>query len=226
MALPRPTGAARWGRWALLTPALLSCSLVPGLAATPTPRPSPTPTVTPTVQPTATTVPTVAPSATPPPLTVFASGNLNVRRGPGLAYNIVGFLANGETADVLGQNEDGTWLYIEVPSNPGRLGWVTADSPYLSASGPTGGLPQIPYDAAVPAYLRNCTFHTMRVNPGGFELRSQVYPPENERQVNPGHYEAADLGEAGEPIVFSADIREGGHIDITKDGLGNVYACP
>jgi hypothetical protein len=159
-------------------------------------------------------------------VTILASGNLNVRRGPSQAYNVVGFLTSGESATVLGRNEDSSWLYIEIPSVPGRFGWISADSQFASVSGPVSGLPTIPYEAAVPAYLRNCTFHPMLISPGGFTLPPQTSAPDNQRQVNPGHYEAVDLNQQGNPTVFSADLREGDTVDIRKDGLGNTYSCP
>jgi len=42
-----------------------------------------------------------------------ASENLAIRRGPGLAYNIVGTLTPDQRVRVLGRNADGGWAYVE-----------------------------------------------------------------------------------------------------------------
>jgi hypothetical protein len=87
--------------------------------------------VTATISPTATAalVPTV-PAATAPPACmpqVTASTIVNVRKGPGTTYSIIGSLNEGQGATVEGQNEAGTWWYIQYPSAADGHGWV-ADS--------------------------------------------------------------------------------------------------
>src|SRR5687768_112924 len=78
---------------------------VPGGEASPTPTPaafevaSPTPT------------PAVAPVTNCSP-TVTTNTDANVRGGPGQIYNIIGVIPLGGTAQVAGQNFDGTWWYI------------------------------------------------------------------------------------------------------------------
>lgn len=217
----------------LLALGALACSLPSALApATPTAEPSATPlplTATP-IPPTATatTAATEAASATPE-LAVWITadgGSLNIRRGPGTEYNVVGFLTRGSRAAALGKNEDGDWLYIEVPGKPGTFGWVSATSTFSHIDGPAAQLPLTPYEAAVPAYLRNCVFHPMLIKPGDFILPPQFDAPANQRRVNPGHYEAWDQSEVGPDPVLSVDIREGDSVDITIDGFGNMYTCP
>lgn len=217
----------------LLALGALACSLPSALApATPTAEPSATPlplTATP-IPPTATatTAATEAASATPE-LAVWITadgGSLNIRRGPGTEYNVVGFLTRGSRAAALGKNEDGDWLYIEVPGTPGTFGWVSATSTFSHIDGPAAQLPLTPYEAAVPAYLRNCVFHPMLIKPGDFILPAQFDAPANQRRVNPGHYEAWDQSEVGPDPVLSVDIREGDSVDITIDGFGNMYTCP
>ena len=211
----------------------LACSIPFALApATPTTEPTatslpPTPTPIPPAA-TATTSATEAASATPE-LAVWITadgGNLNIRRGPGTEYNVVGFLTRGTRVPALGKNEDGDWLYIEVPAKPGTFGWVSATSTFSDIDGPAAQLPLSPYEAAVPAYLRNCVFHPMLIKPGDFTLPPQFDAPANQRRVNPGRYEAWDQSEVGPDPVLSVDIREGDSVDITIDGFGNMYTCP
>lgn len=71
--------------------------------ATATPTPSPTPEVPPT--PTPTPMPDFA--------SVVANGTVNLRSGPGTAFGTVGQLSDGETARILGKNQDGSWWQIE-----------------------------------------------------------------------------------------------------------------
>lgn len=221
----------------LLAAASLACSLPFAIVpVTPTSQPSATPgAASPTAVPAtvtataaATAAATEAASATSEPEVWITAdgGNLNIRRGPGTEYNVVGFLSRGSRAAALGKNEDGDWLYLEVPGKPGTFGWVSATSTYSDVDGPAAQLPLTPYPAAVPAYLRNCVFHPMLIKPGDFILPPQFDAPDNRRRVNPGHYEAWDQSEVGPDPVLSVDIREGDSVDITSDGFGNMYTCP
>lgn len=220
---------ARLSYLALFAAGALACSA-------PFFRPPATPTSTPTASATplpATATP-VPPTATPLPtatvaIEVFISadgGNLNIRRGPGSEYNVVGFLTNGARSKAIGRNPTGNWLYAEIPSDPGTYGWVSADSTYSAVEGPASGLPLTPYDVASPAYLRNCTFHPMLIQTAGFILKEQFDAPNNRRQVNPGHYEAWDQSEVIANPVLEVDIREGDSVDINFDGFHNAYYCP
>ncbi|HEV7345899.1 MAG TPA: SH3 domain-containing protein [Devosia sp.] len=62
----------------------------------------------------------------------FATGNVNVRSGPGTGYNRVDTLRRGEHVDV--QQCRGSWCYVE---KRGPDGWVSAN--YLSRGGHHGG---------------------------------------------------------------------------------------
>ena len=75
-----------------------------------------------TLTPTATF--TFTPTVTPCYAMVTATADVNVRSGPGTAYDIVGAIPNGGTARVTGQNDSRTWWYIEFPSGSGRYAWV------------------------------------------------------------------------------------------------------
>ncbi len=112
-------------------------------APTPTPAP-PVPTKTPiplppTATPTlvvVTPAPAPADAATPAPSgnTPVSSGpavtvttSLNVRSGPGVAYDRVGSIASGATADILGRNADGSWWQISYDGAPQGKGWISAN---------------------------------------------------------------------------------------------------
>jgi hypothetical protein len=102
-------------------------------SATWTPVP---PTATPVLE-TATPEPTPTPGS--PMLT--AVYNANVRYGPGEEYPVVDFLLAGQSAAIVGRNDDtpiGTWWLIER-TEQGRNGWIWGGA--VEVSGNTGGVP-------------------------------------------------------------------------------------
>ncbi len=82
----------------------------------------------------------IAPVAALPTEIVTLAGNVvNVRSGPGQQYRVLGRLAGGDTAPVLGKSLDGQWWHIRFR---GKLGWVHGD--YVAPVGPveaTGAAP-------------------------------------------------------------------------------------
>ncbi len=97
------------------------------------------------VTPVAPREPTPAATPTPPPgsvpATVQAQG-INVRAGPGTDFPIVGGLSQGAQVTVLGQNQAGDWLQIQLPD--GGQGWVFA--PLVALSGDVEALPVVGFD--------------------------------------------------------------------------------
>lgn len=59
------------------------------------------------------------------------NGNrLNVRRGPGTNYSIIGSLGNGEPVAILGSNSSVDWQYVKYTidgTNDAKVGWVYGD---------------------------------------------------------------------------------------------------
>lgn len=133
----------------------------------------PTPTLTMTVE---STVMPVAPteavaSATPQPtvtatvdvpnqegtpendeVVVITEDFTNVRRGPGLAYEVSHVLAPGTTAPVQGRDEAGSWWAVPGPGDgPGPVGWVSAA--VVAVQGDVSGVPVLatpPLDDDLP----------------------------------------------------------------------------
>ncbi len=107
--------------------------LTPTITASATWTLTPTSTVTPTM--TASATPTLTPTLTATPVSsssqdlsgrVDSSEPVLVRRGPGDQFDDFIALQPGSEVTLLGQNQDGTWIYIEF--GDGQRGWVTADS--------------------------------------------------------------------------------------------------
>lgn len=70
----------------------------------------------PSVTPIATTVPTIAPVTG----TVNTEA-LHVRSGPGVAYDVIGYLSEGDEVRIVSENTDASWLRITY-----KGGWVKA----------------------------------------------------------------------------------------------------
>jgi len=220
-------------RHAVLTTSLLAlvaASLACGpLAAVPTVTiAAPTGTTAPAPTATASPQPTASPTQVElAPVTFLASGgNLNMRRGPGVGYNVLAVLRNGEQGTIAARNQDNDWYYLEIPGQPGSSAWVSGASQYSSIQGDASTAPVMLVDPPAPAYLRNCIFHPVLIVPGDILLPNQAAAPDNKVQFNPGIYEGFDQNVADYPKIFSVELREGNTVDITSDGLNNTYSCP
>ncbi len=132
-----------------------SCSTAAPQVAPPAPTKTPRPTFTPTpdwtptplVIPTATPLPETAtpaatptltpipPTATPEASSLTARQNVNVRSGPGTNYALIGQLAGGQTAVVLGRNADSSWYEF---SYNGDAAWVSGS--LVNLSGDAGAI--------------------------------------------------------------------------------------
>ncbi len=115
-----------------------------------TPTPSPSPTLTPTTTPT----PTLTLTPTPSKPTISVSVNTNCRTGPGDAYDRVGALLVGETADVIARDPYGLFWYIPNPDSPGNYCWVWGQ--YATITGDTVSLPVFtppPTPTPAPAFV-------------------------------------------------------------------------
>lgn len=103
-------------------------------AATEVPDPvvdTPEPTITPT--------PTITQTPTPDKPMVSVSVNTNCRKGPGLQYDIVGALAVGEQAEVIGVAETANYWVIRNPRQAGEC-WLWGQ--YATVVGQISGLPR------------------------------------------------------------------------------------
>jgi len=116
---------------------------------TPLPEESPEPTVEPTSEvvetetPVSATATPIPPTATPIPgpgdADAASTDILNVRSGPGVQYEIISTLAEGEQVTLLGRNDDASWLYIQ--KSDGLEGWVSADYLIINSTIDVAALP-------------------------------------------------------------------------------------
>jgi uncharacterized protein YraI len=110
------------------------------LIVTPTDTPSAlteTPTATTTTTPTSTT--TLTPMPDTPQAT--ANQNANCRKGPGSAYPFVWSFMDGQTAPIVGRNENNTWIVVDRLDGNGQC-WVWTD--LVIIQGNISDLPVVP----------------------------------------------------------------------------------
>jgi hypothetical protein len=116
-----------------------------------------------TFTPTLTLTPTFTLTPTTP--MVIVSVNTNCRTGPGEPYDLVGVLAVGKTAEVVGRAADGGSWIIRLPDNPAKTCWLW--SQYATVSGNWQALPIIippPTPTAVPDFT--FAYKNFGVGPG------------------------------------------------------------
>jgi hypothetical protein len=81
--------------------------------------------------------PTPIPPGTP---SALARADLEVRSGPGDAYDLLGFLPQGATAEIVSRDRTGQWWQIKTSLAPAGLGWIKA-GPEFAEAGNTANLP-------------------------------------------------------------------------------------
>ena len=220
---------------------MISCNLAAGAPSAPPATIVPTmptleSTASPTMTETATEIPptetatpeTPTPSPIPNVVIVTASsdGSLGILRGTSIYYDTLGYLQNGQSSQASARNSDGSWLYIYVPAYPTVFGWAFVGTQYSLVQGDVSSLEVRPADPVVPAYIRNCTYHPMLIQPGNVLLQPQTDSKNNKKQFPPGSYAAYDQSAEGKPKVLSITLKEGVSVDIKKDGVKNSYSCP
>jgi hypothetical protein len=88
--------------------------------------------------------PTIPPGGTLPPgapgATITASV-LNVRKGPGTNYPVIGQLQQNDVVEIVGKNADGSWLQIVYPTGTIGRGWISAF--YAQVSGSLASIPVV-----------------------------------------------------------------------------------
>jgi hypothetical protein len=139
-------GLGVWGRYRdkRTFPAEEARTATPKVVLTLTPEPLLTGTATPIATPTRALTPTSQPHA------VVTAEALNLRTGPGISYDKIGLLDQGEGLTVTARTEAGDWLAVTLLD--GTEGWVSADYVDLyvplDAIAVVGEIPATPTPAA------------------------------------------------------------------------------
>ncbi len=129
----------------------------------PTSTPLPTEASTPTQPPVATETATPAatlvntPASVPGSATALINENTNCRTGPSADYELVVTFLSGESAKIVSQTTDDSYVLVEDPNNPGQTCWLFTQ--YVTISGNLASLPV----ATPPPPLVNFTMDFTRV---------------------------------------------------------------
>ncbi len=86
-------------------------------------------------------------------------------------------------------------------------------------------LPIVDVEPPVRAYIRNCTKHTILVEPAGVQLNDKYNEPTNESHFDVLVYQIYDLDVVGEPLLTEVSLAEGLRVDIIYDGNGDKSKC-
>jgi uncharacterized protein YgiM (DUF1202 family) len=112
------------------------------------------PTATLTLSPTTTETPTVTATFTLSVPMVTVSQNTNCRAGDLKAYDMLGALLVGETAEVIGKNADGDYWVVRLPD--GKVCWLWGT--YATVSGDTSKIPVMtPPPTPTPTHTATAT---------------------------------------------------------------------
>lgn len=72
---------------------------------------------------------------------VMALTDVNIRRGPGTGYDIIGWVADGQVAKVTGTSSDSSWWRVVCPDGSTGSCWVTAGRQYTRPADAPGNSP-------------------------------------------------------------------------------------
>jgi uncharacterized protein YgiM (DUF1202 family) len=192
-------------------PAQISLSVVPpGGPGTPAPPPPP---------PTATGAPVVTDQVTGQAM-VTARIGLNIRSGPGVEYEVIGGLREGDSAQIAGKNADGSWWQIVYPANSGGRGWVSARSQYSTATN-AGSVPVV----AVPPPPAPQPTSTMTAPPPPPPSPSQTPVPPGKPVIY--HFTADRYSiTAGESATLSWDLANALEAHLYYDSIVQGVVAP
>ena len=167
-------------------------------------------------------------SATPADAAVTVkvlAGNLYIRRGPSVDYNPIGFIAAGQSANAIGRDRVRRWVFIESPGEGSPAGWVSTLTEFTQVDGDLDRLPLVTVEPAQPAFIRNCTQHTMWIMPAQVQLLPKANGPYNEERFPPGEYLVYDLDVSDDISIQEIGLREGLQVEIRVDGNGEKSKC-
>lgn len=121
---------------------------------------------------TASTVPTSTFTFTPTVPMVTVSVATNCRSGPGNQYSILGVLATGQSAQVVGQNTQSGYWIIQWPSTGGTC-WLW--NQYATTTGNTSGLPLVnPPPTPTPAGSFKVAYSSYQTCSSGYGIKFQI----------------------------------------------------
>ncbi len=125
------------------------------------------------IPPTPSFTDTPAPTNTPSIPLLSVSTATNCRTGPGTAYDILGGIAPGQQAEVVGRDATGNYWIVRLPSSPTVICWAWGQ--YATVTGNTAALPIFdPPPTPTPAPGFTVSYIGMASCAGQYAFRFQV----------------------------------------------------
>jgi LysM repeat protein len=156
--------------------------------------------------------------------------DVNIRKGPGMSYKVLGILRSWQTALILGKSSDGGWYQIVCPSGISGECWVTANSKYVDVivigdkdPGDTETIPTISIKSVVEdtsVTIRTANFPKNT----DFVVRMGRYGTQG---VNGVYVTTVNSGKGGEQtfkFTIPASLTERGRIAIRLESANGYYA--
>ena len=154
---------------------------------------------------------------------------LNVRAGPGSAYNIVVKVNSGDQFTALARSRDGAWVQIALPDEADGLGWVSSE--FVELSAPLTDLPVSDEPLSSEASVQEDSVSVALPTPAADPVEAAAYSGTGLRgtlvfgQSNGGTIYAYDL-ETGSlfPLTYGFDPAvspDGSTVAFTRDGGEN-----
>jgi uncharacterized protein YraI len=82
-------------------------------------------------------------SANPSAANLIVNATTEVHNGPGGGFDVVAILESGQSAGIMGVNEEGSWYAVQVPYLESGMGWVAASQV------------EVPDDADIPTIVES-----------------------------------------------------------------------
>jgi len=185
---------------------------MPTQPSTPFPQTNKTPTITasptPMATPTATATLTITP--TPAPHVLADVRALNLRAGPATDFQIITSIPGGTRLHVLGRNEEGDWLLVEVG---GRSGWVSAhyvggvssNQPIMATPDPPTTVSTLPPATSTPEITMAVVVSPTPTQHATIVLGADITWPVRAERISGWGYELVDASEQYD-IVLQRDV--------------------
>ena len=153
---------------------------------------------------------------------IMAQTDVNIRSGPGAAYTVVGWVAEGQTARVTGASRDRQWWRVVCPSGASSDCWVTAGAAYTQPSAGPVGQPTASACSNAATFVADVTIPDgTKFAPGAFFVKTWRLRNSGSCTWGQGSFLAFKsgdrLGPPADSVALSSAVAPGATVDISVD---------
>jgi cytoskeletal protein RodZ len=147
-------------------------------------------------------------TAAAPPILLVNLANVNLRNGPDTAYQIIGYLSEGDTVVALAKNSDGSWYNVVLPN--GSTGWI-ADSVTIPLA--VSAMSKVDVAATIPPLPTFTPTPTATATPiPSIVGLDHSLPP---------YFGSISLSAGFLPDPYMVSLNSGGEVDVENLGIGS-----